>query len=107
MFFLIVCLLADLLEGVEVNPERPSKKQSEHHMPSFGKNKQAALRFSFPLPFVDDFVSFQSVYCPFNFVYLRVLLFKREGLVREENIENKEELGDQLTSGFRGSSPFR
>ena len=67
--FLIVCLLADLLEGVEVNPERPSKKQSEHHMPSFGKYKQVALRFSFLLPFVDDLVSFQSIYCPFNFVY--------------------------------------
>lgn len=104
---MIVCLLADLLEGVEVNPERPSKKQSEHHMPSFGKYKQEALRFSFPLPFVDDLVSFQSVYCPFNFVYLRVPLFKREGLVREENTENKEELGDQVKSGFRGSSPFR
>ena len=99
--------MADLLEGVEVNPERPSKKQSEHHMPSFGKNKQEALSFSFPLPFVDDLVSFQSVYYPFNFMYLRVPLFKREGLVREENTENKEKLGDQLKSGFRGSSPFR
>ena len=99
-------MLADLLEGVEVNPERPSKKQSEHHMPSFGKYKQEALRFSFPLPFVDHLVSFHSVNCPFNFVYLRVPLFKREGLLRE-NAENKEELGDQLKSGFRGSSPFR
>ena len=95
---------ADLLEGVEVNPERPSKKQSEHHMPSFGEYKQETLRFSFPS--VDDLVSFQSVHCLFNFVYLRVPLFKREGLVREENTENKEELGDQLKSGFRGSSPF-
>lgn len=76
-------------------------------MPSFGKYKQEALRFSFPFPLVDDPVSLQSVYCPFNFVYLRVPLFKRVGLVREENIENKEELGDQLKSEFRGSSPFR
>ena len=38
--FYLFCLLADLLEGVEVNPERPSKKQSEHHMPSFGKDIQ-------------------------------------------------------------------
>ena len=52
--FLIVCLLADLLEGVEVNPERPSKKQSEHHMPSFGKYKQETLILSlvFPYPFL-------------------------------------------------------
>ena len=76
-------------------------------MPSFGKYKQETLKFSFPLPFLDDLASFQSVYCPFNFVYLRVPLFKREGLVREENTENKDELGDQVKSGFRGSSPFR
>ena len=67
-------------------------------MPSFGKYKQETLKFSFPLPFLDDLASFQSVYCPFNFVYLRVPLFKREGHVREENTGNKEELGDQLKS---------
>lgn len=32
-------LLPDLLEGVDVNPERPTKKQSTEHMPSYGKNK--------------------------------------------------------------------
>lgn len=30
--------ISDLLEGVDVNPERPSKKQSEHFLPSVGKD---------------------------------------------------------------------
>ena len=36
---LIALFISDLLEGVDVNPERHTKKQSEHHMPSFGENK--------------------------------------------------------------------
>ena len=36
---MIYCLLlADLLDGVDVNPERPPKKQSTEHKPSYGKN---------------------------------------------------------------------
>lgn len=69
---LIALFISDLLEGVDVNPERHTKKQSEHHMPSFGENKHnlflthclaTVIQFSL-IDIREGGISLRSVYVP-------------------------------------------